>query len=162
VTTRTLFLRPEESTVFALPYGRARAALDEADAARARVHENDMARAGQLRRQAAKLRNIGINSGSDLLQTKTRQLTERAARIEAAARPAHREAPAGAVRLAGEGSPARALVSIDPKLGEAKLEPDRGIGGTELNRTPQRRPGVLQHRDGVGGRARHASRRQRN
>ncbi len=112
-TTRTLVLRPEESAVFALPYGRARAALDEADAAQARIHENDMARAGQLRRQAAKLRNIGINSGSDLLQTKTRQLTERAARIEAAARPAHRETSAGAVRLAGEGSHARALVSID-------------------------------------------------
>ena len=113
VATRTLFLRPEASAVFALPYGRARAALDEADAARARVHENDMARAGQLRRQAAKLRNIGINSGSDLLQVKTRQLTERAARIEAAARPAHREAPAGAVRLAGAGSHARALVSLE-------------------------------------------------
>ena len=33
VTNRTLFLRPQQSQVFSLPYSRARAALDEADAA---------------------------------------------------------------------------------------------------------------------------------
>ena len=113
VCTRTLFLRPRDSAVFALPYSRARLALEEADAARARAFDNDMARAEQLRRQAAKLKNIGINSGSDLLVVKTKQLTERAAKIEAEARAGHKEAGAGVVRLAGQGSHARALVTLD-------------------------------------------------
>ena len=48
-----------------------------------------MKEAQQLRRQAAKLNNIGINSGSDLLTVKTKQLKERAERLEEAAQPAH-------------------------------------------------------------------------
>src|SRR5579859_6289647 len=64
VTNRTLFLRPDASHVFALPYARARAALDEIDASEARRYRKDMKTAEQLRRQAAKLNNIGINSGS--------------------------------------------------------------------------------------------------
>ncbi len=52
----------------------------------ARRHETDLRQAAQLRRQAAKLHNIGVNSGSDLLTIKTRQLRDRAERIEAAAR----------------------------------------------------------------------------
>ena len=98
-TTRTLFLRPSDSRDFALPYWPAREALDLADAADARRFDNDLAKADQLRRQAAKLKNIGINSGSDLLMTKTRQLTERAQKIEAGAKAAHREGSAGAIRL---------------------------------------------------------------
>jgi ATPase subunit of ABC transporter with duplicated ATPase domains len=113
VATRTLFLRPEASRVFALPFSRARAALDEADAADARKAENDLAKADQLRRQAAKLKNIGINSGSDLLVVKTKQLTERAEKIEAAARPAHREMSAGAIRLSSAGAHGRALLALD-------------------------------------------------
>jgi hypothetical protein len=38
--------------------------------------------AQQLRRQAAKLNNIGINSGSDLLVVKTKQLKQRAEKLE--------------------------------------------------------------------------------
>jgi ATPase subunit of ABC transporter with duplicated ATPase domains len=113
VTNRTLFLRAERSQVFALPYTRARAALDEADAAQGRQFANDLRKADQLRRQAAKLKNIGINSGSDLLVVKTKQLTERAEKIEEAARPAHRDRSAGAIRLAGMGSHARALVTLE-------------------------------------------------
>jgi ATPase subunit of ABC transporter with duplicated ATPase domains len=44
---------------------------------------------------------------------KTRQLKERADRIEEAARPAHRERSAGAVRLDGGTAHAKALVSLD-------------------------------------------------
>ena len=113
VTTRTLFLRETASRDFALAYSRAREALDEADAADARRFDNDLRAAAQLRRQAAKLKNIGINSGSDLLVTKTRQLTERAARIETAARPGYRERSAGEIRLEGSGSHARALVTLE-------------------------------------------------
>ena len=112
-TNRTLFLRAERSRIFTLPFTPARAALDEADAADERRFANDLNKAQQLRKQAAKLKNIGINSGSDLLVTKTRQLTERAARMEAAARPAHREQGAGDIRLTNSGTHAKALITLD-------------------------------------------------
>ena len=66
-----------------------------------------------MRRQAAKLNNIGINSGSDLLLSKTRQLRQRAETLEEAARPAHRERSAGAIRLSHAGTHARALLALE-------------------------------------------------
>ncbi|WP_373355121.1 ABC-F family ATP-binding cassette domain-containing protein [Pseudoroseicyclus sp. CXY001] len=113
VTDHTLFLRPERSRSYALPYSRALEALEEADAAEGRRFENEMRKASALRRQAAKLKNIGINSGSDLLLTKTKQLTERAAALEESARPAHRERGAGVIRLTNAGTHAKALISFD-------------------------------------------------
>ncbi|MGE0283276.1 MAG: ABC-F family ATP-binding cassette domain-containing protein [Rhizobiaceae bacterium] len=113
VTNRTLFLRPDASPLFALPYSRARGALAEVDASLERQYERDMKIAQQLRRQAAKLNNIGINSGSDLLTVKTKQLKARAERIEEAAAPAHRERSAGAIKLANRGTHAKLLVSLD-------------------------------------------------
>ncbi len=130
-TNRTLFLRPEASRDFALPYSRARTALDEADAADERHHANELARAKQLRKQAAKLKNIGINSGSDLLITKTKQLSERAEKIEAAARPAHVERSAGDIRLANSGTHAKALITLE----DAEVTTPDGVG---LYRTGQK------------------------
>ena len=112
ITNRTLFLRPEESADFAQPYSRALRALEERDAARGRRFENDMRKVRALRQQAAKLKNIGVNSGSDLLVVKTKQLFDRADRLEEEARPAHREHSAGAIRLTNSGSHAKALVRI--------------------------------------------------
>ena len=112
ITNRTLFLRPEESADFAQPYSRALRALEERDAARGRRFENDMRKVRALRQQAAKLKNIGVNSGSDLLVVKTKQLSDRADRLEEEARPAHREHSAGAIRLTNSGSHAKALVRI--------------------------------------------------
>jgi ATPase subunit of ABC transporter with duplicated ATPase domains len=107
-TNRTLFLRPEQSQVFSLPYTRARAALREADAADERRYQRDLKVAQQLREQAAKLNNIGINSGSDLLLSKTKQLKQRADKLEDAAKPAHLEIrrydQAGRSRNACQGS----------------------------------------------------------
>ncbi|CAN7214516.1 ABC-F family ATP-binding cassette domain-containing protein [Neorhizobium sp. LjRoot104] len=128
VTNRTLFLRPENSQTFALPYSRARMALDEADAADAKRYERDMKTADQLRRQAARLKNIGINSGSDLLVVKTKQLKERAEKLEDAAKPAHLERSAGAIRLASRGTHAKVLVTLEDA---AVTTPD----GTLLFRT---------------------------
>jgi ATPase subunit of ABC transporter with duplicated ATPase domains len=113
VTNRTLFLRPEFSQVFSLPYSRARAALDEIDASDERRFQKDMKTAQQLRRQAAKLNNIGINSGSDLLVVKTKQLKQRAEKLEDAARPAHLERSAGVVKLANRGTHAKVLMTLD-------------------------------------------------
>lgn len=113
VTNRTLFLRPEQSQVFAFPYSRARVAIDEVDAADARRYERDMKTAEQLRKQAAKLNNIGINSGSDLLVVKTKQLKQRAEKLVDAAKPAHLERSAGAIKLANRGTHAKVLVTLD-------------------------------------------------
>lgn len=111
-TNRTLFLRPGVSHYFALPYGRARAALIEADEAAARQQENDLKDAAQLRRQAAKLTNIGINSGSDLLVVKAKQLKDRASKIEAAAAPLHKER-SGDIRLGNSGTHAKVLLALE-------------------------------------------------
>ncbi|MCV3243031.1 ABC-F family ATP-binding cassette domain-containing protein [Mesorhizobium sp. ZC-5] len=130
-TNRTLFLRPENSPVFSLPYSRARDALDEVDASAERKFQRDMKVAQQLRRQAAKLNNIGINSGSDLLTVKTKQLRERAERLEDAALPAHREKSSGAIKLANRGTHAKVLITLDDVSVET---PD----GTLLFRTGKR------------------------
>jgi ATPase subunit of ABC transporter with duplicated ATPase domains len=128
VTNRTLFLRPQNSQIFSLPYSRARAALDEVDASEERRFQKDMKTAQQLRRQAAKLNNIGINSGSDLLVVKTRQLKERADRLEDTVRPVHQERSAGTIKLANRGTHAKVLVTLDDAAVET---PD----GTLLFRT---------------------------
>ncbi len=122
-TNRTLFLRPDQSPVFALPYSRARDAVDELDASEERRYQRDMKVAQQLRRQAAKLNNIGINSGSDLLTVKTKQLRQRADRLEDAAKPAHQERSAGAIRLANRGTHAKILVTLD----DVQVETPDGI-----------------------------------
>ncbi|MDQ0517077.1 ATPase subunit of ABC transporter with duplicated ATPase domains [Kaistia geumhonensis] len=113
VTNRTLFLRSTGSAVYAAPYGAARASLDTADEAAARRYETDLKQGAKLRRQAAKLHNLGVNSGSDLLTVKTKQLRERAERIESAAKPAHLEESAGRIRLDERGSEAKVLIAFD-------------------------------------------------
>lgn len=112
-TNRTLFLRADRSRVFQLPFSAARAALSQADQADERRFANDLNKVQQPRKQAAKLKNIGINSGSDLLITKTKQLNERASRIEAAAKPAHQDRSAGDIRLPNSGTHAKALIALD-------------------------------------------------
>jgi len=114
VTNRTFFLRAEASHMFALPYSAARDALDEIDIATARQFENEVAKANQLRRQAAKLKNIGINSGSDLLLKKTKKLKDHAEKIEEAARPAFQERSAGKIKLVNSGAHAKAFATIEP------------------------------------------------
>ena len=112
VTNRTLFLRPGVSRYFALPFSAAREALAEEDAALAAQNERDLKAAGKLRKQAAKLTNIGINSGSDLLTVKAKYLKDRAAKIEATVREGHRERN-GEIRLANRGIEAKVLVAFE-------------------------------------------------
>jgi ATPase subunit of ABC transporter with duplicated ATPase domains len=113
VTNKTLFLRETGSQIFSLAYSPAREALAQSDAAQERRFGNDMKQAQQLRRQAAKLNNIGINSGSDLLVVKTRQLKERAQKLENAARPAFQERSAGKIKLSASGAHAKALITLE-------------------------------------------------
>ena len=130
VTNRTLFLRPDNSKVFGFPYAKACVALVEADEAQARRYERDLKTADKLRQQAAKLKNIGINSGSDLLVVKTKQLKDRADKLEDGAKPAHLERSAGAIRLAHRSTHAKVLLTL-------KDMPVTTPDGTLLFRTGQ-------------------------
>ena len=112
-TEQTLFLRPQGSRLFPQPFGQARGALAAEDAADERRFANEMSKARQLRQQAAKLKNIGINSGSDLLLTKTKQLSARASQIEGSAAAAHKENHAGAIKLTNRGTHGKALITLD-------------------------------------------------
>jgi len=113
VTTKTLFLRPEVSRSFAHPFTEARRLLKEEDAAEEARQEKELREVDRLRRNAAELKNIGINSKSDLLQKKSMQLKDRAERIEQKLRPLHNERSAGEIRLANRGTHARVLVGLD-------------------------------------------------
>ena len=112
VTNRTLFLRPDRSHYFSLPYSAARLALAEVDAAAEAQQERELKEVSRLRKQAAKLTNIGINSGSDLLVRKSKFLRDRAEKIENAALSPHRER-SGEIRLANSGTHAKVLVSFE-------------------------------------------------
>ncbi len=111
-----------ESQVFSLPYTGARAALRETDASDERRYQRDLKAAQKLRQHAAKLGNIGINSGSDLLLSKTKQLKQRAEKLEDAAKAAHYERSAGTIRLANRGAHAKVLVTLD----DARVETPDG------------------------------------
>ena len=111
-SNRTLFLRPERSRLYAHPYSAARPLLEQDDAADQVKAARDGREVRRLRRNAAELRNVGVNSGSDLLQKKSMQLKKRAAALEEAIQPLHRERSA-AVRLASSGTHARVLIGID-------------------------------------------------
>lgn len=110
-TTRTLFLRPTLSRLYAHPYTPARRLLADDDAAQDRKHAKDAREVDRLRQNAGALKNIGINSGSDLLQKKSMQLRDRAERLEQTLRPAHTER-SGEIRLVNSGSHAKILLSI--------------------------------------------------
>ncbi|WP_201829723.1 ABC-F family ATP-binding cassette domain-containing protein [Microvirga zambiensis] len=111
-TTKTLFLRPEESISFAHPYRRARDLLDAHDSAAQTQREKTLREVKRLRQSASELRNVGINSGSDAAQVKSAQIKRRADALEQAARAVHRERP-GEIRLGNRGTHARVLVALD-------------------------------------------------
>src|SRR5215217_2448728 len=114
-TNRTLFLRAETSHLFPLPYSVARDALDEADQAAEQQRQRDLKEVAQLRKQAAKLTNIGINSGSDLLTVKSKQLRDRAEKIESQTVSVHRE-KTGKVMLGNSGADARVMMAFESLL----------------------------------------------
>ncbi len=112
ISNRTLFLRPGTSHFFSLSYTRAREELEHIDASKALEQERQLNEAGRLRRQSAKLKNIGINSGSDLLQKKQKHLRERAEKIEQSASTLHNER-VGEIKLTNRGTHAKTLIRIE-------------------------------------------------
>ncbi|MBB3020987.1 ATPase subunit of ABC transporter with duplicated ATPase domains [Microvirga lupini] len=117
-TTRTLFLRPEESIAFAHPYRRARDLLEAHDASAQAQREKTLREVKRLRQSAQELRNVGINSGSDAAQIKSAQIKRRADALEQTARVLHRERP-GEIRLGNRGTHARLLVALENVTVEA-------------------------------------------
>ncbi len=111
-TTKTLFLRPEESVSFAHPYRSARALLQDFDAAAQSQRDKTLREVKRLRQSAQELRNIGINSGSDGAQVKSAQIRRRAEALEQSVRAVHRERP-GEIRLGNRGTHARVLVTLE-------------------------------------------------
>lgn len=111
-TTKTLFLRPEESVSFAHPYRRARTLLDAHDAAAEAHRDKTLREVKRLRQSAQELRNVGINSGSDAAQVKSAQIQRRADQLEQTAKALHKERP-GEIRLTNRGTHARVLVALE-------------------------------------------------
>jgi ATPase subunit of ABC transporter with duplicated ATPase domains len=111
-TSRTLFLRTEDSTIYSHPFSRARELLAADDNARETKLARDSKGAERLRRNAGRLRNVGINSKSDLLLKKSKKLNERAEAIEQTLRPAVKTR-VGDIRLASSGTHARVLMTLD-------------------------------------------------
>ncbi|WP_243369042.1 ABC-F family ATP-binding cassette domain-containing protein [Microvirga solisilvae] len=111
-TTKTLFLRRDESISFAHPYRRARVLLDEHDAAAQAQRDKTLREVKRLRQSAQELRNVGINSGSDAAQIKSAQIKRRADALEQTARATHKER-SGEIRLANRGTHARVLLALE-------------------------------------------------
>jgi ATPase subunit of ABC transporter with duplicated ATPase domains len=117
-TSRTLFLRPEESISFAHPYRRARDLLEAHDASAQAQRDKTLREVKRLRESASALRNVGINSGSDAAQIKSAQIARRAEAMEQSARTVHKERP-GEIRLGNRGTHARVLVTMETVTVEA-------------------------------------------
>lgn len=111
-TNRTLFIRPSGHIYLPLPYSAARIELDRLDSSAQFQRDRELKQAAQLRRQASKLTNIGINSGSDLLTVKSKQLRDRAEKIEVEVQFVHKERT-GLVRLGNSGAVARVMTSFE-------------------------------------------------
>jgi len=114
-TTHTLFLRPEKSKLYAHSYSAARTLLAADDEAWAVKLAQDKKDANRLRAQASELKNIGINSGSDLALKKAKQLRQRASTIESTFREPHKERT-GQIRLSSRDTHARVLLSLDDAI----------------------------------------------
>lgn len=146
-TNRTLFLRPGLSRIYAHPYATARALLVEDDAAQERKLAKNAKEVTRLRRNAGELRNIGVNSGSDLLQKKSMQLRDRADRLEARLRPLHAERP-GEIRLVSRETHAKVLAAMrDLTVTTPDGQPLFRIGRLDLRQGDRL---VLLGRNGVG------------
>jgi ATPase subunit of ABC transporter with duplicated ATPase domains len=117
-TTKTLFLRPEESIAFAHPYRRARVLLEAHDATAQVQREKTLREVKRLRESASALRNVGINSGSDAAQVKSAQIRRRAEALEQSARAVHKER-SGEIRLANRGTHARVLAALENVIVQA-------------------------------------------
>ncbi len=111
VATRTLFLRPERSRLYAHPYTKARALLADDEAAQTAKLAKDAKEADRLRRSANELKNIGINSGRETAQKKAQQMGARATALEQTLKPVESERSSGAIRLSSRDTHAKVLLS---------------------------------------------------
>ena len=112
VTNRTLFLRPEQSQIFSLPYSRARAALARPTPLTSAVINatqrppSSAPAGGQAQQYRHQFRQRPAGVEDEAAEAARRKL-------EDAAKPAHLERSAGAVKLANRGTHAKVLVTLD-------------------------------------------------
>ena len=131
--------------LYSHPFTRARELLAEDDAARETKLARETREADRLRRNAGELKNVGINSGSDLLLKKSKQLRDRAAALEQTLRPAPERS--GDIRLANRGTHAKVHAGAGTvstsRSGWADAVPHRQAGrlpaGSHRGARPQRR-----------------------
>ncbi len=110
-TNRTLFLRPVTSRLYAHPYTQARKLLAADDAAHETKLTKDTREVDRLRRNSNELKNVGINSRSDLLLKKAKQLRERAQSLEQSLVPVHTDR-SGDIRLASRATHAKLMLGL--------------------------------------------------
>jgi ATPase subunit of ABC transporter with duplicated ATPase domains len=111
-TTRTVFLRPSTSRFYGHPFTRARRLLAEDDAAQESKLIRDTREVDRLRRNANELKNIGVNSRSDLMLKKAKRLRERAAALAQTLTPEPPER-SGEVQLANRGTHAKLMLALN-------------------------------------------------
>ncbi|MBL8708391.1 MAG: ABC-F family ATP-binding cassette domain-containing protein [Rhodospirillaceae bacterium] len=146
-TNQTLFLRPEQSRLYAHPFSRARQLLGEDDSAQAATFARLDREAARLRQSAGELRNIGINSRSEAAQKKSAQMARRAQQIEQGLRPVPKE-KSGDIRLATRSTHARVMMRLDAV---AVTAPDgKSLFRTEKLAIVQGDRAVILGRNGVG------------
>jgi ATPase subunit of ABC transporter with duplicated ATPase domains len=146
-TTRTLFLRPDVSRLYGHFYSRARELLADDDGAQEAKRAKNAQEAGRLRRNANELKNVGINSSSDLLLKKSKQLRRRAAALEQTLmRPT--QVREGDIRLANRGTHAKVMLSLSDV--EVRTPNGRGLFRIPRLTISQRDRLVLLGRNGVG------------
>jgi ATPase subunit of ABC transporter with duplicated ATPase domains len=146
-TTRTLFVRPGTCAIYAHPYTEARRLLAEDDATAERKFARDSREAERLRQNAGELKNVGVNSGSDLLLRKAKLLNQRARALEQSLQPAHAER-SGEIRLANRGTHARTLLRIADLT--VRTPDDRALFRIDKLDVRQEDRIVLLGRNGVG------------
>lgn len=146
-TTRTLFLRPGVSRFYVHPYTRARQLLAEDDAAQDSKLTKDAREVDRLRRNANELKNVGVNSRSDLLLRKSKQLRDRADALERSLAPVHVER-SGDIRLANRGTHAKLMLGLSDV--DVRAPDGRLLFRTGKLNVFQRDRLVLLGRNGVG------------
>ncbi len=104
--------------------------LDEIDASEERRYQRDLKTAQQLRRQAAKLRNIGINSGSTCWWSRPSSSRKEPSAWRMPPCP-HRERSAGAIRHANRGTHAKSW-------SRSTMRPSRRLTGRRCSKTGKR------------------------
>jgi ATPase subunit of ABC transporter with duplicated ATPase domains len=111
-TNRTLFLRPDDSRLYAYPFSRARQLLSDDDHALESQKERELKEMQRLRTSAHNLRQIGVNNYSAAALRKSIQIAKRAEAIEGSLTKTHVEQVRD-IKLTNRGTHAKRIIAIE-------------------------------------------------